>query len=64
MKKLLALCLIFALLVCNLTAFAGYYDINYGAIINSPELKELVKSQIKRSDSLLYPQTDHPYLAT
>jgi len=63
MKKLLVFLLSLIFLVSNLTAFAEpKYEIEYGGIINSPEMKELVKSQIVRNEKLLYPPDEHPYL--
>lgn len=60
MKRLISVLLVVMVFACSLQAFAAPWDIEYGAVVSSPELKEMIKEAQRSESSLIYPSEGHP----
>jgi len=62
MKRFLSLLMVFCIFFCSLQVYAARYEIEYGAVVSSPALAEMIKESARANSDLMYPPSEHPYI--
>ena len=61
MKKIVCFLTVVVMLFTSVTSFAKY-SVPYGTVVDSPNLKTLIKKASREDSNLFYPPTEHPYI--